>query len=99
MKQKMIDFLNVFQAMNKSLVMLLLIVISMLFRTKGYISGDNFVDLLKATVVSYFGVTGVVHFTSMVKDHLASKNAPVAVVGDSGSIPVEEDVESPKAGA
>lgn len=90
MKQKVIDFLNIFSALNKSIVMFLLLAISIIFRVKGYLNGDNFVELIKSTVISYYGVTGLVHFTSMIKDHLASKTT-AAIVGDSSDVPVEED--------
>jgi hypothetical protein len=88
MKQKLIDFLNVFQALNKSIVMFLVLLIAIVFTVKGYLSGSNFVDLAKATVVSYFGVTGVVHFTSMVQQHLINKSA-------ANTVAVEDDDDSP----
>jgi purine-cytosine permease-like protein len=92
----MIDFLNIFSSLNKSLVMLLLMVIGVWFRLRGYLSGDNFVDLLKTTVVSYFGAHIAEHFTAMVRDHLASKNAPLAIANDPTAIPLAVDDAAPE---
>ena len=90
MKQKMIDFLNVLQVFNKSLVMLLVLAIGVWFRLKNYLNGDNFVELIKTTVIAYFGAHVSEHFVTMVRDHLASKNAPVATL-DGDSVAVEAD--------
>ena len=73
MTQKIVDFLNVFQGLRKTVVMLALIIITVIFRIKGLIAPDNFEGLLKATVVSYFGSNSIEHFTTMVKAHLDSK--------------------------
>lgn len=73
MQQKVSDFLEVFQDVNKTAILLLLIALGAIFRMKGYIQGVEFVDLLKTTTISYFGTASVVHLTGMVKDHLESK--------------------------
>lgn len=73
MKQSLADFLEVFQDVNKTAIMLFLLAVSAFFRIKGYVDSDGFVSLLQTTTVAYFGTTTVVHFTSMVKDHLANK--------------------------
>jgi hypothetical protein len=93
MKQKFIDFLNVFQGLRKSIIMLLLMIIGVWFRLKGYLSGDNFVELFKATVISYFGANSIEHFTAMVQQHLASKSGATAVVADPEAITVEAEPE------
>lgn len=82
MKQRMIDFLNVFQGLRKTIVMLLLMIIGVWFRVKGYLDGNNFVSLFSTTVVSYFGANACEHFTSMVQDHLACKRAQAAQGSD-----------------
>lgn len=95
MKQKLIDFLNIIQGLRKTLVMFLLMIIGVWFRLKGFLSGDNFTDLFKATVIAYFGANSVEHFTSMVQQHLVSRDAATAAASDPNAIPVEVD-PSPK---
>jgi hypothetical protein len=73
MKQSLANFLEVFTDVNKTAIMLILLIVAVLFRIKGYIDGDNLVDLLKTTTISYFGTTTVIHFTQMVKTNLESK--------------------------
>lgn len=73
MKQSLADFLEVFQDVNKTAVMSVLLAIATIFRVKGFITDSGFVDLMKTTTISYFGTATVVHFTSMIKDHLADK--------------------------
>jgi hypothetical protein len=79
MVQYLVNFLNSLQGMRKTIVMFSLIVITSVFRVKGYLSGDNMSDLLKSTVIAYFGSNSVEHFTTMVKEHLTSKNVAKTV--------------------
>ena len=83
MAQYLVNFLNAFQGLRKSIVMLALIAIASVFRVKGLIDPENFSSLLKATVVSYFGSNSIEHFSTMVKTHLESKagmlKAPVEI--------------------
>ncbi|CAM6004828.1 unnamed protein product [Sphagnum balticum] len=72
--------------------MFLLMIIGVWFRLKGYLSGDNFTDLLKATVIAYFGANSVEHFTSMVQQHLVSKDAREAAANDPDAIPQLKDI-------
>ncbi len=97
MKQKWLDFLNIIQGLRKTLVMFLLMIIGVWFRLKGYLSGDNFTDLLRATVIAYFGANSVEHFTSMVQQHLVSKDAREAAANDPDAIPVDVDPSPPAA--
>jgi hypothetical protein len=53
--------------------MLLLVVLSAVFRVKNYISGDNMTDLLKGTVVAFFASNGLEHITTTVKEYINSK--------------------------
>ena len=73
MNQKLADALEVFSDTDKTAIMLLLLALASFFRMKGYVDGPGLVELLKTTTVSYFGTTTIVHFTSMIKDHLADK--------------------------
>ena len=98
MRQTIIDWANLLQGLRKVIIMILLMIIAVVFRIKGYMDGGNVVDLLKATGIAFFGCNAAEHFTAMVRDHLASKNAAVAVAGDSNPIPVTEN-DSPQAGS
>ncbi len=75
MAQYIVDFLNSFQGLRKSIVMLALITITSIFRVKGYIAPDNFEGLLKATVVAYFGSNSIEHYTAMVKERMTAKGS------------------------
>lgn len=78
MSDYLVSFLNIFVGLRKSIVMILLMIIGVIFRIKGMLDGAQFVDLFKATVISYFGANSVEHFSSMIQAHLASKVASVA---------------------
>lgn len=75
MKQQVADFLEIFQDTSKTCVMAVLLLLATALRLKGYVDGPGFVTLLQTTTVSYFGTSSVVHFTSMIKDQIASKVA------------------------
>lgn len=75
MAKYLLDCLAVFQGLRKSIVMLLLMAIGTILTVKGYLSGNNFVTLFQATVISYFGANGVEHVSSMVQAHLENKTA------------------------
>lgn len=77
MTQYLVNFLNFFQGLRKTIVMLALLIVSIIFRIKGLIAPDNFEGLLKATVVSYFSSNAVEHYTSMVKERLTSSGKTV----------------------
>jgi hypothetical protein len=82
MTQYIVDFLNSFIGLRKSIVMLSLMILTAIFRVKGYIGPDNFEGLLKATIVAYFGSNSVEHYTAMVKEKLTTQNkmVPVATI-------------------
>ena len=76
MKQKLIDFLNVFIDLQKALIMLLLVGIGIVFRVHDLISGSDFVDLLKNTVIAFFAVHATQHIVASVNAYYTNKNAP-----------------------
>lgn len=73
MTEGLSNFLEVFSDVNKTAILIILLVIGCVFRIKGYIDGPGFIDLSKTTTISFFGTTTVVHFTSMIKDVIADK--------------------------
>lgn len=82
MKQKIIDFLNVFIDLQKALVMLLLIAIGIVFRVHDLVNGQEFVDLLKNTVIAFFAVQATQHIVATVNTYYNNKNAAGAAAGD-----------------
>lgn len=71
--QFVVNFLNTLQGLRKTVVMLSLIILGAVFRVKGYISGDNFVELLKNTVIAFFSANGLEHISNTVKEYINSK--------------------------
>lgn len=82
MKQKLIDFLNVFIDLQKALVMLLLITIGIVFRIYNLVSGQELVDLLKNTVIAFFAVQATQHIVSTMDTYYKDKNGLTAVSAD-----------------
>jgi len=76
MPQWLADCLEIFQDTNKTALMIGILILGSIFRIKGYIDGSQYTDLLRTTTVSYFGTNTVIHFTSMIKDAIASKSIP-----------------------
>jgi hypothetical protein len=87
MKQKLIDFLNIFIDLQKALVMLLLIVIGIVFRIYGLVNGTELVDLLKNTVIAFFAVQATQHIVATVNTYYNNKNAPEDPTGPSMPTP------------
>ena len=77
MTQYIINFLNTLQGLRKTMVMLSLILLAAVFRVKGYIDGNNMVDLLKGTVIAFFSANGLEHITTTVKEYVNSKGKKV----------------------
>lgn len=71
--QFVVNFLNTLQGLRKTIVMMSLIILGAVFRVKGYISGDNMVDLLKGTVIAFFSANGLEHITTTIKEYINSK--------------------------
>jgi hypothetical protein len=74
-----VNFLNFFQGLRKTIIMLALLIVSCIFRIKGYIGADNWEGVLKATAVSFFASNACEHYTSMIKERLNSKGQKVEV--------------------
>ena len=73
MTQGLSDFLDVLFGYRKFLIMFALLSIAVFFRLKGYIDGSNFVDLMKATTLSFFAANGFEHMGNVTKTYLESK--------------------------
>lgn len=75
MRQKLAEFLDAIMGFRKFIAFLLLLAISIMFRSVNFINGSEFVDLMKNIGIAFFATNGVEHFTSMAKDYIASKVA------------------------
>lgn len=75
MKRKLAEFITVISGMRKTIIMLILVVIGIIFRVKGYLDGSQLVDLLKNTVIAFFSANSIEHVGSTIKEYLTSKNS------------------------
>jgi len=64
------ELVGIFLGYRKLTVMLCLFVVAVLFRVEGLIDGGQFVDLLKGTVLGYFGGNAVEHFSAVTSSTL-----------------------------
>lgn len=77
MIQFIINFLNALQGLRKTVVMGILIVLAVVFRVKGLISGDNMVQLLQGTTIAFFTANGLEHMTSTVKEYIGANGKKI----------------------
>ena len=88
MNQKLSDFIAIFLGVRKTVVMLALLVIGIVFRIKGLINGGQLVSLLQSTTIAFFAANSVEHVGETIKHYINSKGQQVteeeAIVGDSG---------------
>lgn len=98
MKQKLIDFLNVFIDLQKALVMLLLIVIGIVFRIYNLVNGTELVDLLKNTVIAFFAVQATQHIVATVNTYYNSKNTANAAPEDDTVVSTDPSTPPPPPG-
>ena len=73
MKQKLIEFITVVSGMRKTIVMVLLVIIGVFFRIKGYLDGNQFVELLKNTVIAFFSANSIEHIGGVIKEYINAK--------------------------
>ena len=78
MIQFIINFLNALQGLRKTVVMGILIVLAVVFRIKGLISGDNMVQLLQGTTIAFFTANGLEHMTSTVKEYIGANGKKIS---------------------
>ena len=93
MKEKIAEWLVVIQGFRKFLICLLTLVISVVFRTKSLLSGGEFVDLTKATVLAFMGTNSMEGLFAVVKDHLAARRAAGSVLDTPKDKPDDSDEE------
>jgi hypothetical protein len=66
----LVNFLNALTGLRKTIVMFALLVVSCIFRVKGYIGPDNWEGVLKACICAYFASNACEHYSAMVKERI-----------------------------
>jgi hypothetical protein len=88
MTRKLADLINILFGFRKFILMMALFAVGIIFRLKGLLNGQEFVDLFKATTISFFGANGVEHLMTTVKSYMDSKGKP-----STPSAPADDIVE------
>ena len=96
MKQKILDWIQVFFGLRKFILMLILYSVGVVFRIHGLINGGEMVDLFKSTTIAFMSVNGLEHFTGMVKEYVNNR-APQSTNGPA-TAPDDDDKEVSIAG-
>lgn len=73
MKEKIAELYALLFGFRKFIVALMVLVVSIIFRVKSLLSGSEFVDLVKAVTLGFFGTNTVEGIVTVVKDHLAAR--------------------------
>lgn len=92
MKQKVAELINIIFGFRKFLLMLALFAVGIIFRVKGYLDGNQFVDLLKSTTISFFAANGVEHIVSTVKSVMGKSEEPPSSLADTDESNDEQEV-------
>lgn len=90
MKEKIAEFYQLLFGFRKFIVALLVLVVSIVFRSKNLLNGVEFVDLAKSVTLGFFGTNTAEGIIAVVKDHLAARK-------DAGNVlapPPEKDPEA-----
>lgn len=93
MKEKLAEFLITIQGFRKFIVALLVILVSIVFRTKSLLNGVEFVDLVKAVTLGFLGTNSVEGITAVIKDHLAQRREAGNVLVPPPSAPTKSEDE------
>lgn len=75
MKEKIAELYQLLFGFRKFIITLLVVVVSIIFRTKALLSGGEFVDLVKAVSLGFLGTNSVEGITTVIKEHLAARRA------------------------
>ena len=73
MTQALADFIDTIFGFRKFIIMVGLFAVGIVFRMKGLVNGQEFVDLMKATVIGFFSANSVEHFSIMAKSFIQGK--------------------------
>lgn len=75
MKEKFAEMYQLLFGFRKFLITLMVLLVSVVFRAKNLLNGVEFVDLTKNVVICFIGANSVEGIVSVVKDHLAKRQA------------------------
>lgn len=91
MKEKIAELYQLLFGFRKFLVALLVIVVSIVFRAKSLLNGVEFVDLVKAVTLGFFGTNTAEGIITVVKDHLAARKEAGNVLAPPVEKPAPDD--------
>lgn len=77
MKQKLLDFIEVFTGARKTIVMVTLMLVAIIFRIKGLMTGGDVVELLKGTAIAFFSANGLEHIGTTIKEYVNNKGEKI----------------------
>jgi hypothetical protein len=77
MKEKVAEFINIVYGFRKTLLVLILYVVGILFRLRGLIDGGQMVDLFKGITIAFMTANSFEHMTETVKTYINSKGQTV----------------------
>lgn len=73
MKQKLAELINILFGFRKTLLVLILYVVGIIFRVKNLIDGAQFVDLAKGITISFMTANMGEHITTTIKSYMDAK--------------------------
>lgn len=76
------DFIGFLNGFRKWTIMASVLVIGSVFLIKKYLTGAEFVSLIVPCTIAFFGINGIEHMTSTIKDWLKIKAINVTGSGD-----------------
>jgi hypothetical protein len=78
--------------------MIALFAVGIIFRCHGYLSGSEFVDLLKSTTISFFAANGMEHVLTTVQSYMNNKGkTSTQPAPDADGVAVADDDEDDSA--
>lgn len=73
MKKKLAELINILFGFRKTLLVLILYIVGIIFRVKNLIDGAQFVDLAKGITISFMTANMGEHITSTIKEYVVAK--------------------------
>lgn len=95
MRRKLAELINVFFGLRKTIIMLLLMIIGIVFRVHDLVSGSEFVDLLKNTVLAFFAANGCEHILTTVNAYYNNKNGATPQLEGEQLVPTNDPTAPP----
>ena len=83
MAQYLVNFINLFVGLRKTVAWFSLLIIGVIFTIKGIINGAEFVDLAKGTFLGFVAGNASEHISATVKEYFNSKGKKAEEVSTS----------------